>query len=63
VTFKINGNALGGTANSASTSEQSQAHSSSNSVAADDDVEVTFSSTSSDCENLAATLKGTRTLA
>ena len=63
VTIKIDGNALGGSANSASTSESTQSHSSSNAVSADQDVTVTFASTSSDCENLAITLKGTRTLA
>ncbi len=61
-TFKIDGVALGGTANSASTSEQTQAHSSANVVDAGDDVEVTFSSTSGDCENLAITIAGTRVL-
>jgi hypothetical protein len=49
-TVKINGVALGGTANSVSSSEQSQAHTSANSVVAGDDVTVTFSSTSS-CED------------
>lgn len=62
VTTKIDGVALGGTANSASTSEQSQAHASANVVDAGDDVEVTFASTSSDCENLCLTIAGTRTL-
>lgn len=49
-TVKINGTALGGTANSVSTSEQSQAHTSDNSVAIGDDVTVEFSSVSG-CED------------
>ncbi len=61
-TFKIDGTSLGGTANSASTSEQSQTHSSSNAVAVGQDLTVVFSSTSSDCENLAITIKATRFL-
>lgn len=47
VTFKINTNALGGTANSASSSEQTRAHSSSNVFAPGDDIVVTPSSLSS----------------
>lgn len=47
VTFKINTNALGGTANSASSSEQTRAHSSSNVFAQGDDIVVTPSSLSS----------------
>lgn len=46
-TFKINTTALGGTANSVSTSEQSQAHSSSNVFAAGDDIVLTVSANSS----------------
>lgn len=46
-TFKINTTALGGTANSVSTSEQSQAHSSSNVFAAGDDIALTVSGNSS----------------
>jgi hypothetical protein len=61
-TFAIDGVSLGGTANSASTSEQSQAHSTNNAVTAGQDVTVTFSSTSADCENLSITIAGTRTL-
>ncbi len=62
VTIKINSTALGGTANSASTSEQSQSHSSDNSVAVGDDIVITVSSTSG-AENLSVTLTGTLTLA
>lgn len=45
-TFKVNGAALGGTANSVSTTEQSQSHGSSNTFAAGDTISVTFSSVS-----------------
>lgn len=61
-TFKINTTALGGTANSVSTSEQSQTHTTSNSVAAGDDIVLTISSNSS-CLFLSFTIKFTRTLA
>lgn len=61
-TVKIGTTALGGTANSASTTEQEQEHSSANAVAVGDDLQVTFASTSSDCENLCLTIAGTRTL-
>lgn len=44
--FKINSTALGGTANSVTTSEQSQSHSSSNTFAAGDDLVVTISANS-----------------
>lgn len=60
-TFKINTTALGGTANSVSTSEQSQAHSSSNSVAEGDDIVLTVSSNSS-CADLSFTIKFTRSI-
>ena len=62
VTVKINGVALGGSDNAASTSEQEQAHSSANVAAAGDDITVTFASTSGDCEGLALAIQGTRTL-
>lgn len=62
LTVKINSTALGGTANSVSSSEQSQSHSSSNSVAAGDDIVFTWSSVSS-LVGASVTLKGTRTLA
>lgn len=61
VTWKINGVALGGTANSASTTKQTQAHTSANTVAVGDVVSITVSANSS-CENLATTYKYTRTL-
>jgi hypothetical protein len=61
-TFKVNTTALGGTANSVSTSEQSSAHSSSNVFAADDDIVLTVSSNSS-CQGMSFTIKYTKTLA
>ena len=60
-TFKVNTTALGGTANSISTSEQAQAHASTNTFAADDDIVLTISSASS-LANLSFTLKFTRAL-
>lgn len=60
-TFKVNTTALGGTANSVSTSEQSQSHSSTNTFAADDDIVITISSNSG-CENMSFMIKYTRTL-
>jgi hypothetical protein len=60
-TFKVNTSALGGTANSVSSSEQSQAHSSTNTFAAGDDIVLTVSSNSS-CADLAFTVKYTRDL-
>jgi hypothetical protein len=62
VTVKINTTALGGSSNSASTSESTQNHSSANVVATSDKLQITFASTSSDCENLCVTVQGTRTL-
>lgn len=61
-TFKINTTALGGTANSVSTSEQTQTHSSANTVVAGDDIVLTISSNSS-ALFLSFTIKITRTLA
>ena len=61
-TFKINTTALGGTANSVSTSEQTRAHSSNNSAAVGDDIVLTISSNSS-ALFLSFTIKITRTLA
>jgi len=58
-TFKINTTALGGTANSVSSSEQSQAQASSNVFAAGDDIVVTISS-NSNCVNMSFTIKYTR---
>lgn len=60
-TFKIGSTALGGTANSVSSSEQSQAHASNNVFAAGDDLVLTISSNSS-CVDLAWMIKYTRTL-
>lgn len=60
-TVKINGTALGGTANSVSSSEQDQAHSSANTFNASDDITLTVSSNSS-CDDMRFTVKYTRTL-
>jgi len=62
LTFKVNTTALGGTANSVSTSEQSQTHSSANVFAAGDDIVLTVSSNSS-CSKMTFTITYTRTLA
>lgn len=61
VRVTINGTNLGGSANSASTTEQSQAHSTANAVAAGDTVAIVVSSTSS-CEMLTVDIAGTVTL-
>lgn len=61
-TFKINTTALGGTANSVSSTEQSQAHASANAAAVGDDIVLTVSSNSS-CDGLSFTIKFTRDLA
>jgi len=61
-TFKINTTALGGTANSVSTSEQEQTHSSANVAAVGDDLVITVSANAT-CQNLSFTIKFTRTLA
>lgn len=61
-TWKIDGVALGGSANSVSTSEDTQVHASSNVVAVDQDISLTTSSDSS-CTGFAFTMKLTRTLA
>lgn len=58
----IDGVDLGGTANSVSTSEQSQTHSSANVVHVGDNIAIVFSSVSS-CENVTVTIAGTLTLA
>lgn len=60
-TFKINASALGGTANSVSTTEQSQSHASSNTASAGDDIVVTISANSS-CDRMSFTITFTRTL-
>jgi len=62
LTVKINTTALGGTANSVSTTESTRAHSSANAVAAGDDIVFTVSSNSS-AENVSVTLTGTFDLA
>lgn len=59
LTTKINTTALGGTANSVSSSQQSQAQSSANVFAAGDDIQLTFSSLSS-LVGVSATIKYTR---
>lgn len=58
-TFKVNTTALGGTANSVSSSEQAQTHASSNTFSANDDIVITISSNSS-CVDLSFTIKYTR---
>jgi len=61
VTIEINGTPLGGTANSASSTEQSQAHTTANEVAAGDTVEIVVSSNST-CVDLTVDIAGTMTL-
>jgi hypothetical protein len=61
VTITINGTNLGGTANSASTTEQSQSHTTANEGAAGDTVAIVLSGTSS-CEMLSVSIAGTVTL-
>ena len=58
-TFKINTTALGGTANSVSSSEQEQSHSSANAFSVGDDIVVTVSSNSS-CVDASFTIEYTR---
>src|SRR5512139_3289183 len=60
-TFKVNSTALGGTANSVSSAEQSQAHAATNTFAAGDDIVLTVSSNSS-CADMSFSIKYTRTL-
>lgn len=60
-TFKVNTTALGGTANSVSSAEQSQSHASSNTFAAGDDIVLAVSSNSS-CADLSFSIKYTRVL-
>lgn len=62
VTTKIGNTALGGTANSASTSVDPQDHATDNAVALTNVINVEFASTSSDCEGLCLTIWGTRNL-
>jgi hypothetical protein len=59
-TGKINTTALGGTANSVSTTEQEQAHTSANSFVAGDNFRGTISANSG-CENMTVTVKVRRT--
>lgn len=59
-TFKVNSTALGGTANSVSSSEQEQAHASSNTFVAGDNIVVTISSNSS-CTDMNFNIWYTRT--
>lgn len=61
-TFKVNTTALGGTANSVSSSEQSQAHASTNTFVAGDDIVITVSSNAS-CADMSFMIQYTRTLA
>jgi hypothetical protein len=60
-TFKVNSAALGGTANSVSSAEQSQAHASTNTFAAGDDIVLTVSANAS-CADMSFSIKYTRTL-
>jgi hypothetical protein len=62
LTGKVNTTALGGSANSVSTSEQSQAHASTNTFAAGDNIRLTVSSNSS-CADMSVKIKYTRLLA
>ena len=61
-TFKVNTTALGGTANSVSSSEQSQSHSGTNTFSAGDDIVLTVSSNAT-CADMSFTIKYSRTLA
>lgn len=61
LTGKINTTALGGTANSVSTSEQTQSHASARTFAAGDDIVITLSSLSA-CTGISFLIKYTRTL-
>jgi hypothetical protein len=61
-TFKVNTTALGGTANSVSTSQAKQAHASSNTFVAGDDIRVTISANAA-CANISFTIEYTRVLA
>jgi hypothetical protein len=62
LTVKINTTALGGTANSVSSTESTQAHTSANAVAVGDDIVFTVSANSA-AENVSVTLTGTLSLA
>lgn len=60
-TFKINGTPLGGTANSVSSTEETQAHASANAFVAGDDIAVTISANAA-CEWARLSVKYTRDL-
>lgn len=60
-TFKINSTALGGTANSVSSTEQVQAHSTANVLGVGDDLVVTISANSA-CVGMRLNAKTTRTI-
>lgn len=60
-TFKVNTTALGGTANAVSSTEQSQAHASSNTFVAGDDIVITISANAS-CVDMSFVITWTRTL-
>lgn len=60
-TVKINGTSLGGTANSVSTTETTQAHTTNNVAVAGDDVTLVISSNSS-CEGMRLSMKFLRPL-
>lgn len=60
-TVKINGVSLGGTANSVSSSESTQAHTTANAAVSGDDITLVISSNSS-CENMRLSFKFTRPL-
>jgi hypothetical protein len=60
-TVKINTTPLGGSANSVSTTEQTQSHASANTMAAGDDLVLTVSGNAG-CEGMTITIAGTRTL-
>jgi hypothetical protein len=60
-TFKINTTALGGTANSVSSTEESQAHASANAFVAGDDIVLTVSANAT-CVDMSFTIKFTKTL-
>lgn len=61
-TVKINATPLGGTANSVSTTEQTQSHATANAMTTGDDLVLTVSANAG-CEDLTITIAGTRTLA
>lgn len=62
LTVKINSTALGGTANSVSTTESAEAHSSANVADTDDNLTLTVSSNSG-CTDMSVTITYTTTLA